>query len=102
MSTYSLAQDLVRMLAAAIDAGALSRGAAATAPGFERGWAGLRRRLRDDRTAEAALTLFEGDAGSADLQRRLAAALEQRLSADELRALITALRGDTAPPQVRS
>jgi hypothetical protein len=101
MSTSTLAQEVVQALAAAVDAGALTSGTG-TAPGFPPAWAEVHRRLASDRMAAATLTLFESDPRSADLQRRLAAALAARLTSGELHALLARLRGSHPPPQVRS
>jgi uncharacterized caspase-like protein len=76
--------------------------AGAGAPIAARTLAELRRRVHGDKTAEAILTLFEGNAGSADMQRRIAQLLTTRFSAAELHAVLAALRGNTAAPQVRS
>jgi hypothetical protein len=101
MTVEHITQEVARRIAEAIGAGALAAETAA-APIAARAWAELRRRVAGDRTAEAIVTLFEGDSGSADMQRRLADLLVTRFSAGELDQLLAALRGDTAAPQVRS
>ena len=95
MSEINPSHQIVAQLTAAISAGTLADGNPAQA------WALVERHLAPDRLASATLLLFASDPASADMQRRLAQALDAHLSADELARLSTLLRGGDTTVRTR-
>ncbi|MEI8167337.1 MAG: hypothetical protein WCG26_13230, partial [Chloroflexales bacterium] len=95
MSEINPCHQIVAQLAAAISAGTLADGNPAQV------WASVERHLATDRLASATLLLFASDPASADMQRRIAQALDAHLSADELARLSTLLRGGDVTVRTR-